>query len=312
MQYTIGEETKIEYDVVCGQKVTADTEVAVPIVSVAKPEPLIPERYAQVDYITLKNVTQSRGSYINLNSVSNYDIWGYSVSFVVDPSLWDPNNGNWCNIIGFGWGTSYYERLAIGRRDGYSTQMIVRAVQGTNETAAPGGVIYKSSMAQAFNTGECFTITRAFQHINSNHGNPYATFAYSSLGKPFRWNIYTALTNNTGSASMIPLTNSVRSSYGRDESFYLFSYGVNGKPKQYSYYPVRIFEVRFYRNVGKEYEYNIPQYTKEDVIAWWYPVYDKTAGVYGMYDVVNRCFRSAGPCSYYGEDNITGPEIINS
>lgn len=312
MQYTIGEETKIEYDVVCGQKVSVDTEVAVPIVSVEKPEPLIPTRYTQVRYIQLVQSTHASGSYVNLNSVSNYDIWGYSVSFNVDPSLWSYDDGNWANILGYSWGTKWYERLCVARRYNYPEQIVIRGVQGTSNDGA-GSVIYKSSMQYAFDNDLCYTITRVFQNQRQNYGNPYSDFAYSSLGEPFRWNIYgSTLSNDTGSVNMNALTSNYLQSYGRDESFYLFSYQQNGKPVNYAYKPlIRIFEVRFYKNIGGESSYFAPHYTENDVIAWWHPVYDNVDGVYGMYDVINRCFRTAGPCGSYGADNITGPEIIN-
>lgn len=313
MQYTIGEETKIEYDVVCGQKVTVDTEVAVPVVSVEKPEPLIPERYTQVKYITVNKCTDSFGSYINLNSVSNYDIWGYTVSYSVDPDLWSYDAVSYANIIGFSWGSSWYERLAITKRNSYPEQIIVKSIQGTAENSGAGAPITKSSMRAFFNINQCHTVTHCFQHQRSNSGSPYTDFAYSSFGEPFRWDIYgSTLTNYTGSANNQPLTAMLQKSYGRDESFYAFSYSQNGKARTYSYAPmIRIFEIRFYKNVGGESDLSAPKYTANDVIAWWYPVYDNVDGVYGLYDVINRCFRTAGPCGSYGADNITGPEIIN-
>lgn len=78
MQYTIGEETKIEYDVVCGQKVTVDTEVAVPIQ--VKQEGLIPDKYEQCLYVRNDRQNDSVGCYLNL-FVTKLDVRAFKIKF---------------------------------------------------------------------------------------------------------------------------------------------------------------------------------------------------------------------------------------
>ena len=84
MQYTIGEETKIEYDVVCGQKVTVDTEVAVPIQ--VKQEGPIPDKYEQCLYVRNDRQNDAVGCYLNLY-VAKRDVYGFRLKFRLEYPL---------------------------------------------------------------------------------------------------------------------------------------------------------------------------------------------------------------------------------
>lgn len=78
MQYTIDGETKIEYDVVTGQKVSVEREVVVPIQ--VKQEGLIPDKYEQCLYVRNNRQNDVVGCYLNLG-VSKRDVRAFKLKF---------------------------------------------------------------------------------------------------------------------------------------------------------------------------------------------------------------------------------------
>lgn len=137
MQYTIGEETKIEYDVVCGQKVTVDTEVSVPIQ--VKQEGPIPDKYERCLYVRNNLENDDVGCYLNLY-VPKRDVYGFKIQFRLEypsgltlrffDSLFgnvgnnntgpviglrgtSDDNGNYQKYIYFGWNTTNFDLVDI-------------------------------------------------------------------------------------------------------------------------------------------------------------------------------------------------------
>lgn len=302
MQYTIDGETKIEYDVVTGQNVSVEREVVAPVVTLERPEPIIPDRYVEVDYITPLLCDANQGAYINIALNSTFDIWGYSVCFSLDvPTLEAVNrNESQTLVCGFDCGNGKSHWFAIDKINQYTWDnryISWMFHDGTQTQHTPS-----SQASLAINSDYTCIFTKNLNDMKARYRVIFGVTDYDSYSSNVQTiNPYTSSEGDENKEDYKDITlwlNAVNNC------------GVAGEYDDVSYGKIKIrykrlklFKFKQVTNIS------YPEYTDDDMIARLVPVYDTISGKYGMYDTIGRTFYGKGSGS---DVDFTGPQIINS
>lgn len=272
MQYTIGEETKIEYDVVTGQSVTVESEVSVPIQ--VKQEGLIPDKYEQCLYVRNERENNVVGCYLNLG-VSKRDVRAFKIRFRLEyPS---------------GFTLNFFDNL-MGNIGNNNTGPII-GLRGTGD--AQGNRIKNIYFAWDTTNFDLVNIGDVVTDQNQPIELTYDDYSYYFKVNGIQCGQRKKLTRPTN-----------------DSEYWLFgTRNDDGTPRAtysatYQEVLVRIYGVTFYGSHSENRTY----LNDNNIIADFVPVKSLEDNTFGMFDVVRRFFVNNGSLSNLPKSLVGGYE----